>query len=416
MLFADVTRLIRRHVGVIHHTGIDRVNLEYARWVHEQGGGLCLRRSVELKQLSSKAWGRLLLGSKQPGNVRHKRRRRIYLLLRSLIFRRSIPACSTLLVSTHSWLAHEKTWQWLAKRECKVVVFIHDLIPIQFPEYSHPREKALHERRLDHTLRHSHGIIVNSRCTESALRSYAERAGHTPPPILVAPLGHDFPTKSSSPLPLSIRGSYFVVLGTIEPRKNHLLLLTLWRDLAKRHGANTPQLVVIGRRGWECEQVVDLLERCEAIHPYLVEKNDASDEEVVNLLAGARALLMPSYAEGFGMPVQEALALGTPVISSPLPAILEFAGEIPDYAEPHDGTRWLELIEAYAQPHSPEREAQLQRLPNFRHTTWQEHFQRVEEFLGSEVGGRRAEDRSQKSEDRGHNAAGALATSNESEA
>jgi hypothetical protein len=69
------------------------------------------------------------------------------------------------------------------------------------------------------------------------------------------------------------------------------------------------------------------------------------------------------------------------VISSPLPAIKEFAGDIPDYAEPHDGTRWLELIETYAKPHSPMREAQLQRLPNFRHTTWQEHFQRVEEFL-----------------------------------
>jgi glycosyltransferase involved in cell wall biosynthesis len=191
------------------------------------------------------------------------------------------------------------------------------------------------------------------------------------------------------------------VLGTIEPRKNHLLLLTLWRELAKRHGVNTPQLVVIGRRGWECEQVVDLLERCEAIHPHLVEINDASDEQVVNLLAGARALLMPSYAEGFGMPVQEALALGTPVISSPLPAIKEFAGDIPDYAEPHDGTRWLELIEAYAQSPSLQREAQVQRLKNFRHTTWQEHFQKVEEFMESEVRGQRSEVRGQRSEVRG---------------
>jgi hypothetical protein len=86
------------------------------------------------------------------------------------------------------------------------------------------------------------------------------------------------------------------------------------------------------------------------------------------------------------------------VISSPLPAIKEFAGDIPDYAEPHDGTRWLELIEAYAKPHSPEREAQLQRLPAFRHHTWPEHFQRVEEFMESEVGGRRSEDRRQKTE------------------
>jgi hypothetical protein len=78
--------------------------------------------------------------------------------------------------------------------------------------------------------------------------------------------------------------------------------------------------------------------------------------------------------------------MGIPVISSPLPAIKEFAGEIPDYAEPHDGTRWLKLIEDYAKPHSREREAQLQRLPAFRHHTWPEHFGRVEAFLEAEIG------------------------------
>ena len=385
LLYADVTRLIRRHVGVIHHTGIDRVNLEYARWVSGMGGGLCLRRGGEIKQLSRKAWAGLLLGRKQPGNSRVQRRHRLYLLLRSLIFRRSIPKRSTLLVSTHSWLAHEDTWQWLQKRQCQAVVFLHDLIPIQFPEYSHPREKALHERRLDYTLRYSSGIIVNSCCTESAVRAQAKKAGLPVPPILVAPLGHELPeTFQGAPTQKSDR-PYFLVLGTIEPRKNHLLLLTLWREIVKRQGSASPQLIIVGRRGWECEQVVDLLERCEAIHPYLIEKNDASDEEVVSLLAGARALLMPSYAEGFGMPVQEALAMGTPVISTPLPAIREFGGDIPDYAESHDGARWLELIEAYARPHSHQREAQLQRLPKFRHTTWKGHFQRLEDFL-KEIG------------------------------
>jgi hypothetical protein len=69
------------------------------------------------------------------------------------------------------------------------------------------------------------------------------------------------------------------------------------------------------------------------------------------------------------------------VISSPLPAILEFAEDIPDYAEPHDGVRWLELIEDYSKADSPQRAAQLERLPAFRHSTWPDHFQRVEAFL-----------------------------------
>jgi glycosyltransferase involved in cell wall biosynthesis len=198
---------------------------------------------------------------------------------------------------------------------------------------------------------------------------------------LVAPLGHNLPPAADASLLAKLQTPYFVALGTIEPRKNHLLLLASWRQMAKSTFGLVPQLVVVGRRGWECEQVVDMLERCEAIRPHLLEINNASDEQVVSLLKGARALLMPSFAEGFGMPVQEALAVGTPVISSPLPAIKEFAGDIPDYAEPHDGVRWLALIKDYASSRSEMRAAQLERIKHFKDTSWPEHFALVDDFL-----------------------------------
>jgi glycosyltransferase involved in cell wall biosynthesis len=65
---------------------------------------------------------------------------------------------------------------------------------------------------------------------------------------------------------------YFVCIGTIEPRKNHLLLLHLWRHLAETMPAESvPRLVIIGRRGWENEQVVDMLERCPTLKRYVEE-------------------------------------------------------------------------------------------------------------------------------------------------
>jgi glycosyltransferase involved in cell wall biosynthesis len=231
------------------------------------------------------------------------------------------------------------------------------------------------------TVRHATGIIVNSHCTASALRLFAAKQQVPCPPVLVNPLGHDLPEPDAAHRPVHLQRPYFVVLGTIEPRKNHLLILTLWREMARRLGERTPQLVVVGRRGWECEQVVDMLERCETIHPHLLELNDASDELVAALIMGARALLMPSFAEGFGMPVQESLAWGTPVISTPLAAIKEFAGDIPDYAEPHDGARWLDLIEDYMRPNSPRRSSQMQRLKKFCDTRWPDHFSKLETFL-----------------------------------
>ncbi len=382
-IHADVTRLLRRHVGAIRHTGIDRVSLEYGRWVHERGGQLCLKGITGLGCLSRHAWSRFLLGAQQPGHATKNKARRSLYLLRALAPRRPVARGSTIFVTTHSWLGHTAAWRWLAARDCRTVVFVHDLIPLQFPEYSHPSEKQRHTQRILNTVRHAAGIIVNSECTASAVRSFARTQAVVCPPVLVNPLGHDLPEPDERHLPAGLRRPYFMVLGTIEPRKNHLLILTLWRELARRCGADTPQLVVVGRRGWECEQVVDMLERCETLHPHLLELNDASDDLVAALIKGARALLMPSFAEGFGMPVQEALAWGTPVISTPLPAIREFASDIPDYVEPHDGARWLELIEDYTRTDSRPRAAQLERLAKFRDTRWPDHFSRLQNFLGT---------------------------------
>ncbi len=370
-IYADVTRLLRRHVGAIRHTGIDRVSLEYGRWVHERGGGLCIKRLTGLGCLSRRTWSRFLLGARQPGHPAKTMTRRGLFFFRALAPRRPVAPGSTIFVTTHSWLGHTNAWRWLAKRNCRTLVFIHDLIPIQFPEYSHPLEKHRHTLRMRNTVQHAAAVVVNSECTASAVRAFAREQGLPSPPLLVNPLGHDLPAPDESHLPANLREPYFLVLGTIEPRKNHLMILTLWREMVKR------------RRGWECEQVVDLLERCETIHPHLLELNNASDDLVAALIKGARALLMPSFAEGFGMPVQEALAWGTPVISTPLSAIREFADEIPEYAAAHDGAHWLELIEDYMRPDSPRRAAQLERLKNFRDTRWSDHFSKLEEFLDS---------------------------------
>ncbi|MEL0212200.1 MAG: glycosyltransferase, partial [Novosphingobium sp.] len=143
---------------------------------------------------------------------------------------------------------------------------------------------------------------------------------------------------------------WFVCLGTIEPRKNHLLLLHLWRDLAQTlPPEKVPRLVVIGRRGWENEQVLDMLERCPSLAPHVEEVAGCSDRKLATLVRGARALLMPTFAEGFGMPIAEALSVGVPVICSDIPAHHEVGGDTPDYAGPLDGARWKSLVLDHAE-------------------------------------------------------------------
>jgi glycosyltransferase involved in cell wall biosynthesis len=261
------------------------------------------------------------------------------------------------------------------------VYFVHDLIPITHPEYFRPGLRHKHNRRMRVALTTGLGIIVNSRDTGTALSRYAEELGLPCPPIAVAPLAAAV-RPAEAPRPRPIAGPYFVMLGTIEPRKNHLLLLHVWRHLVERHEpAVVPRLYVIGQRGWECENVVDLLERCEALKGFVVEENDCGDERLAGILHHAQALLMPSFAEGFGLPVAEALAAGVPVIASDLPAFREIAGGIPEYVDPIDGGRWAELVLDYAQADSALRRAQLERMRGFSLNTWARHFEIVDRFL-----------------------------------
>ena len=120
--------------------------------------------------------------------------------------------------------------------------------------------------------------------------------------------------------------------------------------------------MLVGQRGWETENVIDMLDRCPALRGTVIEHNALPDAAMVPLLSGARALLLPSFAEGFGFPVIEALQLGVPALCSDIPALRETGGAVPEFLDPLDGPGWHRAILDYAAPESPRRAAQLARL------------------------------------------------------
>ena len=201
-------------------------------------------------------------------------------------------------------------------------------------------------------------------------------------PILVAPLPAD-PIFSAAPPAAAPTGGrpYFVVCGTIEPRKNHLLLLHVWRDLVARLGEAAPKLLIVGARGWENEHVLDLLERCPALRGHVIEASGLPTPSVRWLLHGARALLMPSFAEGYGLPLVEALASGVPVIASDIPVFQEVGGGRVLAIDPTDGPRWREAICAFAAAGSPQRRQWLARNADYVAPRWTSFFAAVEDFI-----------------------------------
>lgn len=266
--------------------------------------------------------------------------------------------------------------QFKARSGAAFVFYVHDLIPIDYPEYVRPGHDARHAERMATVCTLADGVIVNSQATAASLAPLLKRAGRGLP-VLVAFPGAEFAAPSPAVSPQGL--PYFVIVGTVEPRKNHLLLLNIWRRLAET--PNAPRLIIVGRRGWENENVVDMIERCPSIRPLVEEHGSMPDSQLRRVLAGARALLCPTFAEGYGMPIAEALAQGVPVLCSDIPAHHEAGGTAPEFLDPLDGLGWLQAVRDYAGPASPRRTAQLARMRDWRAPDWGTHFDAVAALL-----------------------------------
>jgi glycosyltransferase involved in cell wall biosynthesis len=373
----DVTRLVDRTLQGRLPTGVDRVGLAYVSHFGARARAL-VRFGGRWIELSSGDSRRVFDSLLAPDGVSPRVLR--WCVGSAYALRWQGGADRPLLINTgHSGLDDPGYARRSARRGCKPLFFLHDLIPITHPEYCRAGEAKRHRRRLATMLAAGRGLVVNSQVTRDALDDFVARQGLTPPPCVVAPLA---PAALPPAAPVSPIGQpYFVILGTIEPRKNHLLLLHLWRNLVQQFGTEAPRLLVIGQRGWECENVVDLLERCEPLSGFVSEHSCCSDAELATYLRHACALLFPSFEEGYGMPLVEALAAGVPVLASTLPVFREIAGDIPEYIDPLDGNAWRRMILDYAAADSALRTAQLRRMSGYMPPTWPEHFAKVDELI-----------------------------------
>ena len=388
-ILIDVTRLILRLLKGKRATGVDRVGLAYIQHYAERALAVLSWRGrvvVLSRDLSQQVFWRLLSESVD-------RKAQVFwfgcLLRLPFYIRVNQDYQDAFLLNTgHKGLESDAYGQTLKRMGVRPVYFIHDLIPLTHAEYCRPREYDKHAVRMCHALTDSVGLIANSEYTKQELVAFAQRHKLAVPPIQTAWLAsglsdsaNDKVSKSDVEFPFSNQ-AYFVVLGTIEARKNHLLLLHVWRDLVERLGEdNVPRLVIVGQRGWECEQVIDLLERSDALRSVVVEMNHVTDAQLRSILVKARALLFPSFVEGFGMPLVEALIQGIPVIASDIPVFREIGQGVPDWISPLDGLGWSEAILDYAQVDSAKRIAQMSRLQHYQAFGWPKHFQMVDAFL-----------------------------------
>ena len=270
--------------------------------------------------------------------------------------RRAAPRGALYFNATHFPLEWRRHVAWLDERpDIRPVFWIHDLLAVERPHWFWGGEPALHAQRLELLARRGAAAAVASLGVERSLRDHMARCGRKDLPIfrLAPPVAEIFAAPRRDDERLA-QTPFFIACGTIEPRKNHLLLLRVWRQLIKRFGKDVPKLVVIGKRGWNNEEIVAALED-EALRGHVIEVAGLPTPDYKRLLDHCRALLAPSLAEGFGLPVAEALTSGAPVLASDIPPFREQDDGAVVYLDPLSEADWRQAIVAKAAVPAPPR-------------------------------------------------------------
>jgi glycosyltransferase involved in cell wall biosynthesis len=400
----DISRLVwgARRVGP---TGIDRIELAYARHLMDDStkrpACLVLHACGLLFGVTAAGGRRFIrdLDRRWQGLTPASRPARIAAVLGSYArlftsvwivgpwLRRRLKVhggAPVFVVVSHHHVGHAFTIRRIRRVfKARTVCFIHDLIPIDYPEFCRSGAEARHHRAIDNAAKLFDAAIVNSETTARSLRAYIERSGNPPPSSLqicvAAPGVRPFP-RPQAPAPGLLDRPYFVMLATIEPKKNHMLALNVWARLASA-SAQPPLLLVIGAPGWGCAEAIDMMQRSQRLRGLVIWHRHMADSDVGPALHGARALLAPSWVEGFGLPLAEALASGTPVICSDIPAFREVGRGVPEYRDPLDLIGWMNAVLDYSRPDSPSRAAQMARLADWHAPGWPEHFRMVDQLM-----------------------------------
>jgi len=234
-------------------------------------------------------------------------------------------------------LFHATEHLLLPLRTVPTVLTVHDLIFRRLPAYHKPLNRwylnltmPLYCRRATHIIavsEHTRDDLV----TACALPPEKITVVYEAAAPFFTPVAEDRVAAARARYGLPER--YLLFVGTIEPRKNLIRLLNAF-EILQAEGL-TQALVLAGRRGWLYEDFFAALERSPARRSVLF-PGYIPDEELPAIYSGAQALVFPSLHEGFGLPVLEALACGTPVIASRAASIPEVGGDAVSYFDPHD--------------------------------------------------------------------------------
>jgi glycosyltransferase involved in cell wall biosynthesis len=249
-------------------------------------------------------------------------------------------------IRAHNGLFHATDHVLPPLAHTRSVFTLHDLTALRFPTTHTQLNRRFLQLMLPRFLQTSDVVIADSRCTkQDALQFYRLAADR----VHIVHLGVNARFKPIEAVSArSVREFYqlperfILAVGTIEPRKNLIVLLEAYRELRQHH--SEVQLVIAGKRGWHSEPFFERL-RALGLAEQVTLLGFVPDEDLPALYGLAEVFAFPSIYEGFGLPVLEAMACGTPVVCSNSSSLPEVAGEAGIQIAPDEVREWAQALE-----------------------------------------------------------------------
>lgn len=261
------------------------------------------------------------------------------------------------------------------RRSTRTMLTVHDLSFVRVPEAASPRLRAYLDSVVPRSVRRADHILSDSQATKDDL---IELYGVSPGKItvLLSGVAERFTRIDDGKGLLTMRNRYalgtrpyILAVGTVQPRKNYVRLIhalarlrVLGYDLA---------LVIAGGRGWLQDPIYQAI-RDTHTEAYVHLIGFADDSDLPALYGGAACLAYPSLYEGFGLPILEAMACGTPVITANLSSLPEVAGDAALLVDPYDLDSLIDSIRRLLDDQSLRKSLVAKGLERVKHFTWDE--------------------------------------------
>jgi glycosyltransferase involved in cell wall biosynthesis len=244
-----------------------------------------------------------------------------------------------------------------ARHGVRFAALVYDMIPVENEDMVEPHHTLRFRKWLTETVPIADALLTISAYSRRALQDFARAAGWTMPPVEVIRLGGEWSQRPAArsageegrkparqmrlpqmDLPqMDLPQRYALFVSTIEIRKNHRLLVRLWRRLIERHGADAvPVLIFAGQVGWMVDDLLADLAASNWLGGKVEHRPGLSDVELDVVYGRCLFTLFPSLAEGWGLPVAESLAHGKFCLASNRTSIPEVGGDLIDYFDPAD--------------------------------------------------------------------------------